>query len=216
MLRLVCLLIGYLFGMIQSAYLYGRMKGIDIRNYGSGNAGTTNAMRVFGKKIGFLVLLCDLSKSLIALLLVNALFGAGNPERIYLLKLYTIAGCVLGHDYPFYMNFKGGKGVAVMAGFAIAFYRPWFFFACLALFALPFIATHYVSLGSLVLYAGLVVLMVGMGQGGCFAPAPQGVLTEMYIVQLLLSAMAFYKHRANIGRLLSGTENKTYLLKKKA
>ena len=113
-LRFVCLVIGYVFGIFQTAYILGRSKGIDIREYGSGNAGTTNAMRILGTKAGLIVFLGDMIKSLLALLLVGFLFGKSHPEAVYLLKTWTFAGVVLGHDYPFYMNFKGGKGVAVM------------------------------------------------------------------------------------------------------
>ena len=115
-LRILCLALGYLFGCFQTAYILGRMKGIDIREYGSGNAGTTNAIRVLGTKAGLLVFAGDMLKCLIALLLVGALFGKSHPEAVYLLKSWAFMGVVLGHDFPFYMNFKGGKGVAVMAG----------------------------------------------------------------------------------------------------
>ena len=116
-LRILCLILGYLFGNFQTAYILGKMNGIDIREYGSGNAGTTNAIRVLGTKAGLIVFAGDMLKSLIALLLVGAIFGKSHPEAVYLLKSWTFMGVVLGHDYPFYMNFKGGKGVAVMAGF---------------------------------------------------------------------------------------------------
>ena len=110
-LRILCLALGYLFGCFQTAYILGRMKGIDIREYGSGNAGTTNAIRVLGTKAGLLVFAGDMLKCLIALLLVGALFGKCHPEAVYLLKSWAFMGVVLGHDFPFYMNFKGGKGV---------------------------------------------------------------------------------------------------------
>lgn len=211
MLRLVCILIGYCFGLIQSAYIIGRIKGIDIRNYGSGNAGTTNAMRVMGTKAGLVVFVMDILKCIVAILLVTALFGKAHPEAIYLLKTYTLAGCVLGHDYPFYMKFKGGKGVAVIAGFVIAFH--WTFLpVAIIVFTVPFVLTHYVSLGSLLLYTACLVLMIIEGSLGVFTPAAQPVLIEMYIVMGVLTAMAFSKHRANIKRLFNGTERKTYIL----
>ena len=106
-LRVLCLLIGYVFGNFQTAYILGKMKGIDIREYGSGNAGTTNAIRVLGTKAGLTVFIGDMLKSLIALLLVGALFGKSHPESVYLLKSWAFMGVVLGHDFPFYMNFKG-------------------------------------------------------------------------------------------------------------
>jgi glycerol-3-phosphate acyltransferase PlsY len=104
--------IGYAFGMIQTAYFYGKMKGIDIRKHGSGNAGTTNTLRVLGPKAGFTVLFGDMLKCAIAVWLVGWIFGSMYPEHMYLLKIYTAFGAILGHDFPFYMNFKGGKGIA--------------------------------------------------------------------------------------------------------
>ena len=111
--RAGALIIGYIFGLFQTAYIVGKAKGIDIRNYGSGNSGTTNALRVMGSKAGVIVFLVDMLKSILAILAVQLVFGRTAPELIWVLKMYAFAGCVLGHDYPFYMNFRGGKGVAV-------------------------------------------------------------------------------------------------------
>ena len=91
-LRVLCLALGYLFGCFQTAYILGRMKGIDIREYGSGNAGTTNAIRVLGTRAGLIVFAGDMLKSLIALLLVGALFGKSHPEAVYLLKSWAFLG----------------------------------------------------------------------------------------------------------------------------
>ena len=114
--RIVCLLIGYGFGLFQTGYFYGKRNGIDIRKHGSGNAGTTNALRTMGKKAGAITLLGDCMKAVLAILLVTLIFQKGHPEEIMLLKLYAGAGCVLGHNFPFYMNFKGGKGIAASVG----------------------------------------------------------------------------------------------------
>ena len=138
-LRFLCLAIGYLFGIFQTAYILGKIKGIDIRDYGSGNAGTTNAIRVLGTKAGLIVFAGDLLKCLLALVLVGSVFGKAHPEMMYLLKSWTFAGVVLGHDYPFYMNFKGGKGVAVIAGFVFGYH--WSFLpVALVLFFVPYLA----------------------------------------------------------------------------
>lgn len=107
--RVICLLIGYVFGLFQTAYFYGKAKGIDIRKYGSGNAGTTNALRVLGTKAGLIVLAGDCLKCIIAVCITRALFSTGHPENIYLLCLYTGAGAVIGHNFPFYMGFKEEK-----------------------------------------------------------------------------------------------------------
>lgn len=212
--RLVCLAIGYCLGLIQTSYILGKMKGIDIRQYGSGNAGTTNTLRVLGTKAGLLVLAGDIFKTILAVVFVSVLFKNSHPDTIYLLKIYAGAGAILGHNFPFYMNFKGGKGIAATAGFILSFH-PYFIVMGVVLFFGAFLLTHYVSLGSLLVYAGLMIQMIICGQMGLFEGMTQANLIEMYIVTALLTIMAYYKHRANIGRLLRGEERKTYLKKKK-
>ena len=211
--RIVCILIGYVFGLFQTSFFYGKMKGIDIREHGSGNAGTTNTIRVLGTKAGLLVLAGDLLKCILAILLCGALFDASHPQEVYLLKLYAAAGAILGHNFPFYLHFKGGKGIAATAGLILAFH-PYFIPVGVILFFGAFLTTHYVSLGSLLVYAGLMIQMVICGQMGLFH-APQAILNEMYILTALLTALAYYKHRENIVRLVKGQERKTYLTKKK-
>lgn len=120
--RIYCLLIGYAFGLFQTAYIYGRLHGIDIRNYGSGNAGTTNTLRVFGTKASLLVLLGDIMKCILAVVITGAAFGNSHPDMIYLLKMYTAAGAIIGHNFPFYLKFKGGKGIAATAGLILSFH----------------------------------------------------------------------------------------------
>ena len=211
-LRFVCLAIGYAFGLFQTAYILGKSKGIDIREHGSGNAGTTNAMRIMGTKAGLTVFLGDMLKSLLALLLVGFLFGHSHPEAVYLLKVWTFAGVVLGHDYPFYMNFKGGKGVAVVAGFIFGFH--WSFIPTgILLFFVPYLTTKYVSLGSLLLYLGTFIQLVIEGCMGMFGDLGP-MLPEIIVIQGILTFMAWYRHRENIGRLLAGKERKTYIFKR--
>ena len=118
--RVVCLIVGYVFGLFQTAVLYGKMKGVDIRNVGSKNAGTTNTLRVMGAKAGLVVLLGDMFKCIFAIILTYFLFGRSNPDRRYFYMIYTAAGAVLGHDFPFFLKFKGGKGIACTAGYIIS------------------------------------------------------------------------------------------------
>ena len=210
--RIICLLMGYGFGLFQTAYFYGKAHGIDIRQHGSGNAGTTNTLRVLGTKAGLIVLAGDCLKCILAVLVVRLLFGKGYPDMIYLLCLYTAAGVILGHNYPFYMGFKGGKGIAATAGLILSFH-PMFLPMGVILFFGAFFLTHYVSLGSLLVYAGLMAEMVIVGQMGLFGHSQQ-VLNEMYVLTGLLTIMAYYKHRENIMRLIKGEERKTYLTKK--
>lgn len=213
--RLACLAIGYCFGLFQTSYFYGKMKGIDIRQHGSGNAGTTNTLRVLGTKAGLLVLLGDILKTIFAVVIVMLLFKDNHPDTIYLLKLYAGAGAILGHNFPFYMNFKGGKGIAATAGVILSFH-PYFIVVGVILFFGAFITTHYVSLGSLLVYAGLMIQMVVCGQMGLFTGMTQANLLEMYGITAFLTIMAYVKHRANIVRLVKGEERKTYLKKKEA
>ena len=213
MIRIVCLLIGYVFGLFQTGYFYGKAHGIDIRQHGSGNSGTTNALRVLGTKAGLIVFAGDCLKCMAAVWLVRLLFGGSYHSIIYLLCLYTGAGAILGHNYPFYMHFKGGKGIAATAGMVLSFH-PWFVVTGVVVFFTAFFTTHYVSLGSLLVYTLLIIQLVISGQMGLFAEMTQGQLVEMYILFGCMTALAFWKHRENIGRLLHGTERKTYLTKK--
>lgn len=215
-IRIICLLIGYVFGLLQTAYLYGKAHGIDIRQHGSGNAGTTNTLRVLGTKAGLIVFAGDCLKCMAAVWLVRILFGGAHEDLIYLLCLYAGAGAILGHNYPFYLKFKGGKGIAATAGMVLSFH-PYFIITGLLLFFVPFFTTHLVSLGSLLVYAGLMIQLIIFGQfeiGDVFSGMTQGQLIEMYILFGCLMVMAFWKHRENIKRLLNGTERKTYLSKK--
>lgn len=210
--RIICVLIGYVFGLFQTAYIYGRLHGIDIRNYGSGNAGTTNTLRVFGTKAGLLVLVGDIMKCILAVVLVSYLFGKSHPEMVYLLKMYAAMGAIIGHNFPFYLKFKGGKGIAATAGLILSFH-PYLIPVGVILFFGVFFTTHYVSLGSLLVYAGFMVELVILGQNGVFHMS-QSYLNEMYVLAGFLTVMAYYKHRENIKRLISGTERKTYLTHK--
>lgn len=212
MIRGLCVLIGYVFGAFQTAFFYGKINGIDIREHGSGNAGTTNTLRVLGTKAGLIVFAGDMLKSIVAISIVKFLLMPLRPDLGILLIFYTGAGCVLGHNFPFYMGFKGGKGIATTGGMMIA--SNWMYIPVgLVIFFGIFVTTHLVSLGSLLLYTGFFVQTVIMGELGVFGVS-RAVLTECYIVVFLLTVMAFVKHRGNIDRLVHGCERKTYLFKK--
>ncbi len=210
--RIICLVIGYVFGLFQTAYIYGKMRGIDIRNYGSGNAGTTNTMRVLGTKAGLVVLLGDIVKCILAIVVTGVIFDKTHPDMVYLLKIYAATGAILGHNFPFYLHFKGGKGIAATAGMILSFH-PYFIPMGVILFFGAFFTTHYVSLGSLLVYAGFFIEIIVLGQMGIFGMS-QTLLIEMYVIAGGLTIMAYYKHKDNIKRLLSGTERKTYLSNK--
>ena len=208
MVRVACLLIGYVCGLFQTAYIYGRINGIDIREHGSGNSGTTNALRVLGKKAGLIVFAGDILKILAAGFLVTVLFNQGDffGDRAALYKLYAGLGAVLGHNFPFYLNFKGGKGIAVTSGLILM--MDWrITILCLIAFALTVGLTRYVSLGSLVITALFMISWIFLGQTGRLALTPAHLL-ESYVLVFLIVAMAYWRHRANIKRLIAGTESK--------
>lgn len=144
--RLICIVIGYIFGLIQSGYLYGKANHMDIRQYGSGNAGSTNVLRVMGKKAGAIVFLGDFFQGGVCNgSLPSAVKGNADVD---LLALYAGLGVTLGHNFPFYLKFKGGKGIACMAGIMTAMDLR-ITLTCFVIFSVTVFLTRYVSLGSI-------------------------------------------------------------------
>ncbi len=193
---LLCLCFGYLFGCFSTGYFIGKLNKVDIRNYGSGNAGTTNALRTLGAKAGFFTLLGDLLKALIPVLLVRYVFFP-NDEIVQLLCLYTGLGVVLGHNYPVWLRFKGGKGIAATAGAMVGF-DPLIIPFGLPVFVISVAITRYVSVGSLLVAIMFPILVQFRNPGEL----------HMLTVSFIYTVLAFIKHRTNIKRLLNGTENK--------
>lgn len=212
--RVVSLLIGYAFGMFQTSYFYGKSQGIDIRKTGSGNAGTTNALRTLGLKAGLITMGCDIGKCILAVIVTWLIFRGSHPDMVPLIKIWTSAGVILGHDFPFYLKFKGGKGIAATAGMIISFGDFRLIGIGILVFFGLFFLTHYVSVGSLCLSLEFLIGVIILGQQGSYGMT-QAHLTEMYFLVLFLTALAFYGHRGNISRLLHGNERKTYLSKSK-
>ncbi len=211
--RAASVLIGYAFGLLQTGYIYGKLHHMDIRNYGSGNAGTTNALRTLGWKAGLITFLGDAFKCIFAVLAVKLLFGSAHGDILPVLAMYAGMGAVLGHNYPFYLKFKGGKGIAATAGLLASTVNIWLVLICLAVFVGTVALTRYVSLGSLFVVIIYLIEVVVYGQMGGFGVGAPYVY-EMYAVAAFLMLSAFYKHRENIKRLLAGTENKLNFGKK--
>ena len=207
--RLICIAIGYLFGIIQTGYIYGILNHVDIRKHGSGNAGTTNALRTLGWKAGVITFLGDCLKCILAVALVRLIFAEHGD--VSLLAIYAGLGVVLGHNYPFYLNFKGGKGIAATAGLVLSV-NPVMFLSIALVFVAIVLITQYVSLGSLIIMVLFVVEVVLYGQSGGFG-LETAQLYEFYIVVIVLAGLAFFRHRENIVRLIKGTENKTNIRK---
>lgn len=211
--RLICILVGYVFGLFQTSYFIGKMHKTDIREHGSGNAGTTNALRTFGKKAGAVTLLGDCLKCVLAVVVVRLIFREKSVQMLPLLAIYAAAGCVLGHNFPITLGFRGGKGIAASVGFLIAF--DWrLFVLCAIVFFVLFFGTHYVSLGSLSCYLVALIALIVRGETGGYG-MDRAYTLEMYGVMIFLTCLAFWRHRANILRLLNGTENKVFLGKSK-
>ncbi len=203
--RIICLVLGYCFGLFQTGYLYSKRHHVDIRSEGSGNSGSTNVLRVMGVKAGAIVFAGDSMKSILACVVVRFLFK-NQPDMVNLLVMYTALGVILGHNYPFYMQFKGGKGIACTAGLLAAI--DWrLTLVCLVVFVVIVALTRYVSLGSLVVVSILLIWMIVFGQMGDYG-VRKSLLPEFYGVTAIITGMAYLRHRANIVRLIHGNENK--------
>lgn len=190
------LAISYLLGSIPTAYLAGRLlRGIDLRQHGSGNLGATNVYRVLGARAAIVVFLVDVLKGALPVLLLPRWIDATNPR----LWAYAFGiAAIVGHVRPIFLLWKGGgKGVATASGvfFALA---PQAMAAAFVVFALVLGATGYVSLGSL---TGALVLAVAL-------LVTHGARSPLFIVGALVAAFVFWSHRANIGRLRRGEEHR--------
>lgn len=194
------LVVAYFLGSIPTGFLAGRAKGIDVRSTGSGNIGATNAFRVLGKPAGTLVLLTDALKGYLAAAVVAriGLMFAPDATAVTLERLSILGGlaAVIGHNYTCWLRFKGGKGIATSAGVLIA-WVPWALLVIFVTWLVVFLVSRYVSLASIVA-AVVLPFAVWMLEGS----------RTMICITTGLSVMAIYKHRANIQRLLNGTENR--------
>lgn len=202
--RIICLMAGYVFGLFQTGYLVGKLKHIDIRQQGSGNAGTTNALRVMGWKAGAATFIGDVAKCVLAVVLMRLLFH--KTEYAPLLGMYAGLGATLGHNFPFYLKFKGGKGIAVMAGLIVSTdirMVP----IPLAVFLIAVLLTRYVSLGSLLVSTTFFLEIILFGTLGGFEMAAPYCM-EIYGIAGLLMILAWVRHKENISRLLAGNENR--------
>lgn len=208
--RILCLVLGYAFGLFQTAYIIGKIHHIDIREYGSGNSGATNALRVLGKKAGAMVFVGDCMKCVIACLIVRLIFNHVAPDMTLLLVIYTALGVVLGHVFPFYMGFKGGKGISAIAGAVISLLDLRIIIAGLVVFVIVVAISRYVSLGSIILMIQMwtMYMIFVLNDPETIYHLGQAYVVESIIVLGCLAALAIYKHKANIVRLIHGEESK--------
>lgn len=202
--RIVAVAIGYAIGLFQTGYLYGKSHGIDIREHGSGNSGTTNTLRTLGWKAGAITFIGDVAKAIVAVVIVHFLFR--EMEGLKVIELYAGFGAVLGHNFPFYLKFKGGKGIASTSGMILAV-CPQAAPLCLILFIAIVLATRYVSLGSIIMVIAFVIQSITYNHLGWLG-VESGYMPEFDILAACFTALAIWQHRANIKRLINGTENK--------
>lgn len=205
-MRLAALALGYMFGVFQTGYIYGKIKGVDIRTQGSGNTGTTNTLRILGKKAGIIAFVGDFLKAVIPIIIVKLCWADYFDGDAKVLELYAGLGAVLGHNYPFYLKFKGGKGIASTAGVAF-FVCPPAVPVCLLDFILCLVFTKYVSVGSITMATLFIVQVWIFNAFGILGITETSVL-EVNILVFIFGAMAILRHKDNIVRLMNGTENK--------
>lgn len=205
-------IISYLLGSIPTSIIVARKaRGIDIRQFGSGNAGGTNVIRVLGWKAGVFVILLDMAKGMVATMLVARLmqgplpFSNATPFDDFTV-VQIIAGCsaILGHIWTVFAGFKGGKGIATAGGMLIGI-APVEVAVSFGVFAIVFLLTHYVSLGSL--SAAVAFPLTMFFRENVFMVDVRGYGTLIFFA-IGIALLIIYTHRTNITRLLEGTENR--------
>lgn len=186
------ILISYLIGCFSSAYFLGKIsKNIDIRSYGSGNAGATNALRILGKKMGILTLVLDIFKGLLAVYIGSMILGFNG-------KLLSSIFVVIGHNWPVFLKFKGGKGVATSLG-AILMLNWKAGLLCLLIAVIVVSITRYVSLGSVIASISAPIII--------FLTSPEKN-KYLYITITILAILSVCRHKTNIIKLYKGKESK--------
>lgn len=203
---LLLFLVAYLFGAIPSSVWFGKIfYKKDVRQYGSGNAGATNTFRVLGRTAGIIVLALDIGKGCVAVLLAQFLQNQIGPSNMVYYQIGFGLSAALGHIYPVYLRFRGGKGVATFFGVALIIF-PVAALLCVAAFAITFAISKFVSLGSIL--ASFVFMITIL---------TTDARAEKWPVVFFAVAVPFiiiYTHRQNIRRLINGTESKMSLGKK--
>ncbi|OPA81426.1 acyl-phosphate glycerol 3-phosphate acyltransferase [Paenibacillus selenitireducens] len=191
-LAIISIILSYLIGAISFSFIIAKwLKGIDIRQHGSGNAGATNTLRVLGKGPGICVLLLDMGKGILAVWV-----GKWMGDISVWIPVICGIAAIVGHNWPVYFHFKGGKGIATTIGvMATLAFLPSLFAGIIAIIVIAL--TRYVSLGSLILSAALPILILIMNRP-----------YEILWASLLLCVFAFVRHRTNIVKIVQGKENK--------
>ena len=196
-------------GSIPFGFLIGKIKGIDIRQHGSGNIGATNVFRTLGKQSGISCLLLDFTKGLVPVLIARNMVEPMMAEQQFTaqsIEVLTALASIMGHNYSPWIGFKGGKGIATTAG-AITALMPFGLVLLILVWAIFTFATKYVSVGSIAAAASLPILVIaGSAYHGKLANGTWN--KPLFIFSLIAAILAIWKHRANIARLKAGTENR--------
>lgn len=200
MLYALVLICAYFLGSIPFGFLIARSRGVDIRREGSGNIGATNVWRVLGKKWGLTTFLCDMAKGLISVLVARWVASAQGQDQATF-GILAAVGCILGHSFPVWLGFKGGKGVATSLGVIFGM-MPLASVIVFALWGIVFKLSRYVSLASIVASLALPAVVVGLLMLGWM----QG--WAFFYFAVAASLLVVLRHTANIKRLLAGTENR--------
>lgn len=196
------LVLAYLLGSIPTSYIMGKkLKNIDIRNYGSGNVGATNALRVLGTKIGIITLIIDMGKGFLVVFLAKLLMQKFNFDNIDIALIFIGLAAIIGHIFTIFLSFKGGKGVATSAGVFIALTPIAFSIAFLCFIIIVWI-TKYVSLGSITAAVILSITELIINIRNYFDKL------EFLIFVFIIAIFVIVRHKDNIKRLLAGNENK--------
>ncbi len=214
---ILILVLSYLVGSIPTSIIVSKLvKGIDIREHGSGNAGGTNTIRVLGWKYGIFVILFDAFKGAFAVVVIARLFGGNLPfsnqtpfDNFTLVQILAGLAAVMGHVWTIFAGFKGGKGIATALGFLVTIVTVDMLIA-VAIFFVVVLATKYVSLGSI--SAAIALPLIIIIRENVFGVDIPGYYTILPFV-ILTSALVIYTHRKNIERLLKGKENKIKIKK---
>lgn len=206
---LIILILAYLIGAFPTSIIVGKMlRGIDIRNYGSGNAGGTNVFRVLGWKPGVAVMAFDIFKGIAATLFVPTLqIGAAPPLDPTLVKILAGCAAVLGHIWTVFAGFRGGKGVGTAAGMILALF-PVAGLICLAVFFLVLVLTRYVSVSSMAAALTLPIVLLIFNYLG------RPINWYLFIFGTCIALLILFTHRSNIKRLINHTENRVSFKKK--
>jgi acyl phosphate:glycerol-3-phosphate acyltransferase len=204
------LLVAYLIGSIPTAVWYSKLvHGFDVRDHGSHNAGATNTFRVLGGKAGVIVMAIDTFKGFVAtssaLYLVE--WGWAIPEKVIIFKLLYGIAAVMGHVFPAFAQFRGGKGVATLLGMVIAIHAP-ASLVCIGVFVVVFTISKYVSLGSLIAALVFPLLM--------FFPYFKPSQPIVIVFAFGMTSIVVLTHQKNIRRLINGEENKMNLRPRKS